>query len=134
MAQLVGGIIGGAIGFAATGGNPLGVAAGFAIGSTLGGIIDPTIVNAKGPRLTDTGFTASTYGAPINIIYGAARLSGVIIWALPLIEKTSTTTHGGKGGAGGGTVQKTTTYSYYFTGAILLCEGPVEGLAEAADA
>ncbi len=123
MAQLVLGIAGAAVGSLV--GQP---ALGFAIGSTLGGMLFPTNIKShqEGPRLGDLQVTASTYGQPIPVGYGCIRVSGNVIWATPIHEEKSTTTShqgGGKGG-GGGQTTTSTTYSYFADFAIAFTEGP----------
>lgn len=97
-------------------GNP---ALGAAIGSYVGGVVDPTQV--KGPRLTDAQQQTSQDGVPIPLIFGVARIQGNVIASGPLVE------HKHKdNGKGSGT--ETTTYTYTRTYAIGICEGPIAGI------
>jgi len=109
-------------------GNP---AAGWAIGSAIGALVDPVEgpdITQQGARLSDLSVTSSTYGGVIPLVYGTNRLAGNIIWALPLIEEEVVEKQetGGKGGGGGSVT--TTTYNYYATFAMALGEGPANGL------
>lgn len=67
--SLIGGPIGGRIGFLA----------GQFLGNALFGNADDRVV--EGPRLTDLSVTASSYGRPIPIAYGANRIGGNVIWS-----------------------------------------------------
>jgi hypothetical protein len=118
MGQLALGIVGGVVG--AFFGMPQ---LGFLAGSLIGGMLFPAKgQNQSGPRLDNLAVTSSTYGAPIFIVYGTARISGQIIWSKPIREKTTKTKNKGAKG-GGGSAGTTTTYSYFWTGAVGLCEG-----------
>ncbi len=64
--QSVGGIIGGAIGFVVSGGNPIGAQIGFAVGAGVGAYVDP--VRVKGPRLTDATTQTSTADDPADAL------------------------------------------------------------------
>lgn len=123
---VVGGIVGG----------PIGAAVGASIGGAVGGYIDNNYlfpskgITNSGPRLTDLSVQVSTYGNPINIVYGSARIAGNVIWAQEIKEVTTTTTQssGGKGGVGGGVQSTTTTYSYFITMAVGICAGEIGGI------
>lgn len=114
--NVLGGIVGAAIGFFATGGNPAGAQWGWAIGSVAGGLLMPPEV--EGPRLTDLRLQGSEYGRPIPIVYGTSVVTGNVIWQTDLEEVASD--GGGKGGP------EVTNYTYYANFAVLLCEGEVE--------
>lgn len=121
--QLLGGVVGGAIGFLA-GGN---VYLGAQIGRTLGGLVDPPKgPTVEGPRIADLSVQSSTYGAAIARVYGTCIVAGNVIWVEnnKLKEVRTKKKSGGKGGP------KTTTktYSYYATFAVGLCEGPIAGV------
>ncbi len=89
---------------------------GYAIGSMVGGYVDP--VKVKGPRLTDAQQQTAQDGVPIPITWGSVRISGNIIASSTLDE------HKNKDdGKGSGT--ETTTYTYTRTYAIGICEGPI---------
>ena len=115
----LGGIIGGAIGFFV--GGPTGAKWGYAIGSALDA---PAGQDYTGPRLNDLRVQTSTYGAPIPIVYGSARLAGNIIWALPIREQEVVTESSSKGGGGG----SQTTFEYYGTFAVALCDNEIAGI------
>lgn len=105
-------------------GNP---AAGWAIGSAIGALVDPVEgpdITQQGARLSDLSVTSSTYGGFIPIMWGTSRTAGNIIWALPLEEEkiVDKQESGGKGGGGGGSVT-TVTYNYYATFAMAFGEG-----------
>ena len=97
-------------------GNP---ALGAAIGSYVGGVVDP--VQVKGPRLTDAQQQTSQDGVPITVVFGVARVQGNIIASGPLVENKHK-----DNGKGSGT--ETTTYTYTRTYAIGICEGPIGGI------
>ncbi len=117
----IGAVIGGIAGFFL--GGPAGAWQGAQIGYVAGSAIGAEGQNAQGPRLSDLRIQSSAYGKDIPIVYGSARMSGNIIWGLPLRE-AATEEDQGKGG-GGSTV---TTYTYDATFAVLLCEGPIVGI------
>jgi hypothetical protein len=111
-------------------------ALGWAVGSMLGNMLFPAktpgLPTIEGPRLGDLSVTSSAYGAPIPIMYGAARIAGNIIWSSGLIETRTETEveseDSGGGGKGGGQetpsqTQVTYTYSVHF--AVALCEGTI---------
>lgn len=113
---VVGGIVGGVIGYFA--GNPVqGAQWGYAIGSAVGGYVDPT--RTYGPRLEDASAQTSTVGGPIPFGYGTFTVAGNIIWADQLVEHKKTE-RVGKGGS-----EKQTTYTYTRSYAIGVCEGPI---------
>lgn len=115
----IGGIVGGAIGFVASGFNPMGAQVGYAIGSAIGGYVDP--VQVKGPQLTDAAQQTSSVGIPLPFGYGTFSTAGNVIWADELKEHVKRQ----RQGKGGGT--KTTTYTYSRSYAIGVCEGPIYG-------
>jgi len=123
--SFVGGVVGAAIGFFASGGNPYAVQAGFIIGSGVGASFD-SLPDRQGPRLSDLSIQSSEYGKPIPIIFGTIGLAGNIIWATDIIEVRTNTETGG--GGKGGPSQTTTTYTYFGNFAIAVCEGEVDFL------
>lgn len=127
--QIVGTFAGSAIGSLF---GPMGAIQGAAIGYSLGGAVEQQYfakgVTVSGPRLGDTTVQISSYGKPINKIYGTMRVAGNVIWMQPIKETASTSHSGGKGG--GGAKQNTTTYSYSATLAIAICEGPIDGIIQ----
>jgi len=115
----IGGIVGGAIGFVVTGGNPIGAQVGFMLGSAIGGYIDP--VKVTGPRLSDAMAQTSTVGGVIPFGHGVYVTAGNIIWR-DVLKEHKKTERGGKGGG-----QKTTTYTYTRSYAVGVCQGPIYG-------
>jgi hypothetical protein len=96
---------------------------GFMAGSLIGGFLFPAKGPAQqGPRLDNLAVTSSAYGQPIFIVYGTVRIAGNIIWSKPLREVPHKEKAGGKGGGGGASM---TTYEYRWSGAVGLCEGPI---------
>jgi hypothetical protein len=90
---------------------------GFLLGSLVGSVLFPA-KGQDGPRMSNLTVTSSAYGNFIPIGYGTARLGGNVIWSLPIKEVKGSS--GGKGGKGG-----STTYTYFWTGAVALCKGPI---------
>lgn len=121
--QVVGGIVGTVIGFFV--GYPM---LGASIGMMIGGYLDPPKgPKVEGPRLKDLSQQISAYGVAVPRVYGTCALAGNVVWiennALKEVSKEES--QGGKGGGGGST---STTYTYYATFALLLCEGPIDGI------
>lgn len=121
MAQLVVSAIGAAVGFAI--GGPVGAQWGWMAGSMTGALLGVGQQDVQGPRLSDLKVQASTYGQPIPIVYGTARLAGNVIWSSDMIESSHSESAGGKGGG-----PEVTTYSYAVHCAVALCEGPIFGI------
>ena len=95
---------------------------GFVIGSLVGGIVDP--VKTEGPRLNDAKIQTARDGVPIVWGAGRFRTAGTLI----CVQPGGPTEHKHKdSGKGGGT--QTTTYTYTQTHAILVCKGPIIGIA-----
>lgn len=101
----------------------LGAQIGFALGSAAGGLLFPS----KGPKAEKGDLTvqAASYGTPISILSGTDRTAGTMIWVQgnELIRKK--VKQGGKGFMGGGGV---TTYEYFASFAVLIGEGPIDGV------
>src|SRR5947199_9222514 len=106
MARLALGVVGGVIGYFATGGTPIGALQGFSIAYGLGAGLDPN-QKVLGPRLRDLTAPSASYGSTIALIEGAPRVAGVYIWASKKREVATTTTEG-KGGPG----VDSTTFTY----------------------
>lgn len=116
--SLIGGVVGAVIGSFVPG---VGTAWGWAIGSALGAIYDYSqLPDNVGPRLEDLSITANTFGEPIPRVWGTARLPGTMIWKTRIIEHENS--ESAKGGP------ETVTFTYTFSGAYVICEGPVEGV------
>ncbi len=79
-----------------------------------------------GSRLENFKVQDSSYGTPIPVVFGCARVAGNVIWVSGLIE---TTHHGSSiGGKGGGFSTSSTTYSYSLNCAVALCAGEIGGI------
>ena len=115
---LIGGVVGAAIGFVVSGGNPMGAVYGWFIGSTAGSILFPE--QMQGPRLEDLRAQDSSYGWPIPIVFGVNRQSGNVIWQPPLIEVA--TEQDAKGGP------EVTSFTYFAHAAVLVCVGEIAGI------
>ena len=76
--------------------------------------------NVEGSRLNDLSLQASSYGAPVQKVYGTARASGTVIWGTNFVEHKKTEKQG-KGGS-------STTYTYSVSFAVSLCKGPIAGI------
>jgi WD40 repeat protein len=89
---------------------------GGAIGSMAGGLIGSFVFGRhKKPLISDIQVGNASYGNPIPILYGTARLPGTMIWC-DQVKKTSSSV--GKGLSG------QSTYKYHQSAAFGLCEGP----------
>jgi hypothetical protein len=93
-------------------GSYLGGPIGGAIGGMIGGIVGGLLFRAKKPLITDTQSMNSTYGNPIPLLYGTARLPGVMIWQTKIQRSGGT----GKGMPG--------PPSSHQSAALAFCEGP----------
>ena len=109
----------------ATVGRFLGGPIGGAIGATIGNIIDRDVLfkpaGREGPRLTELQLQTSSYGTPLQKVFGTMRIGGCIIWSTDLIESKATS-GGGKG------QPSTTNYSYSASFAVALSGRPVAGV------
>ncbi len=117
---IIGGVAGGLVG------SYFGVPGlGFAVGALIGGLLDSAEgQKLEGPRLGDSQNQQSLYGTPIPITYGQVRIAGNIIWGKE-VEEFEKTEGGGKGGQ---PKAETTTYSYFWSGAIVLCQNKIVGI------
>lgn len=112
------GIIGAAVGFF-VGGGPAGAQWGYAIGSTVGSIIDPKVI--KGPDLGDAKQQTSQAGIPIVKVYGMpAPFAGTIIDGDPVSRKYTKREKQGKGGP------VVESQGFRATRAILVGEGEID--------
>lgn len=106
-------------------GQAIGGRVGGAIGAAVGNSIDHTLLFAakrrEGPRLTTLQVQTSSYGTPLQRVYGTMRIGGCVIWSTELIEST-TKSGSGKGQPG------TTTYSYAVSFAVALSARPIAGV------
>jgi hypothetical protein len=121
MASISLGIVGAAIGgFAGGGFNPAGARLGFSIGVAVGGVVDSARQTKRQDvgRLSDVGFSGSTYGAMIPQCWGRyGRIACNIIWGGDLTESSKD-----KGSKLSGA--QTRQFSYTTTFAALVCKGP----------
>jgi hypothetical protein len=100
-------------------GNPmLGAQLGMMVGSIAGALLFPGGEDQKGPRLGDLRVGDASYGIPIPIVYGTARVAGTMIWTSGLEERSNEESLKGGG-------PTSTTYTYYSSFAMGLCEGPL---------
>lgn len=117
--QAAGSFLGGFLG-------PIGSAIGSAAGAMAGYLIDRTIIDGtrriEGPRLASARPFSAEEGASLPRIYGAARISGTVIWATRFEETARTSRQGAKGGP------RVTEYSYFGNVAFALCEGEIAGI------
>lgn len=122
MAQLALGVVGGVVGFVASGFNPYGAAIGFSVGMSVGSMFVNNGLNVQGNTLGDIAKQTSKEGVARPIIWGRVRpiAGNLIACSEPKIVKEKHSS-GGKGGGGA----TTTSESVYRTYAIRVCEGPI---------
>jgi hypothetical protein len=116
---------GGALTGGAIGGST-GASIGWAIGGIIGNLLFPQKPGGGGPRLEDLAATTSGYGNPIPRLWGVMRVGGELIWSPDLIERKVKA--GGKGGLLGKGAAGQQGYKYFANMAVLLCEGPAQGV------
>jgi len=87
-------------------------------------LFGPKQPSVQGAKLDDLRLQCSTYGVPINTIYGTVRISGNVIWGTNFVEHKKTQ----KQGKGGGRAT-TSSYSYTVSCAIGLCDGEISGIS-----
>ena len=102
----------------------IGALIGAYLGAVGGGYIDrrlfgPGRTTIEGPRLESLKVQISSYGAPINWLWGAFRIAGNLIWAARIWEVRSTQRSGDV---------EYVSYAYYGTFAVGLCRGPIEAI------
>lgn len=97
-----------------------------AVGMAVSYLLAPDGPDVEGPRLADRGLQTSSYGAPVNLVYGRIVIAGTLIYMEDneLKETKHKESSGGKGGGGG----SVTSYTYSMTGAIAICEGQISGI------
>ena len=100
-------------------GGPIGGAIGAAIGSTIDHDLLFAPKGRTGPRLSALQVQTSSYGTPIQRIFGTMRIGGCVIWSTELIESTSSS------GAGKGQ-PSLTSYSYSVSFAVALSARPIQ--------
>lgn len=118
MAELIGGTVGAVVGFAVTGGNPVGAQWGWAIGAMVGG----SSTTVQQPRIGDLAEVRASEGGARARVYGTFRpLGGQVVWAgRPRENRTRQ-----RQGKGGPRVETSTILRSY---AIGICEGPITGV------
>jgi len=118
----LGGLAAGTFGWTAATWSQIGWTAGVMLGTYLFQPDGPEYTQ-EGPRLNDLKVTTSTYGMDIPKVYGAYRISGNIIWALPL-QETRHEERQEEGKGSGGSSSTSIWYTYKATFTVALCEGP----------
>jgi hypothetical protein len=115
--------------------GPLGAMAGSYLGASIGSYFDRKIFDLNktqkisGYRLDDLLIQTSTYGKTIPIIFGSMRVSGNIIWSMPIKEVVSTeliSQSYGKGFSRPKANVENTQYNYFINVAIGICEGVID--------
>jgi hypothetical protein len=106
-------------------GSVIGGPIGGALGAILGQAVDRDVLfkpkGREGPRLTELAVQTSSYGTPIQKVFGTMRVAGSVIWSTDLIESRNT--------AGNGKGQPTSTsYSYAASFAVALSGRPILGV------
>lgn len=83
-------------------------------------------------KLGALSIQSSTYGLPINLIWGTTRVTGNMIWYgdFVAIPHTQTQSSGGGGKGGGGVTSSNTTYTYTCALMLALCEGVIAGIGK----
>ncbi|MDN4633372.1 phage tail protein [Sphingomonas sp. PsM26] len=104
-------------------GTVIGGPIGGAIGAAVGSVIDHTVLfppqGRSGPRLSALQVQTSSYGTPLQRIFGTMRVGGCVIWSTELIESAATSSSG-KGQA------SLTAYSYSVSFAVALSARPIQ--------
>lgn len=103
--------------------GPVGAIIGRAAGALAGNAVDRALVSSgrtvSGARLSTARIPGADEGAPINRLYGTARIGGTLIWATRFEESVEAQRRGGKGNRG----PKVESFRYFANLAIGLCEG-----------
>lgn len=113
----IGGVVGGVIGFVVSGFNPAGAMWGWQIGSLVGAIVDPDVI--EGPRLQESRTQTATDGVALTYGYGTYRCAGNVTWVDEVKE------HRHEDDGKGGPVQ--VTYTYTLSYMVTVCKGPISG-------
>jgi hypothetical protein len=102
-----------------------GASFGWMAGSILGRVLFPgPDQRIEGPRQTDLTVQSSAYGAAIPIGWGTWRQAGNVIWSAGIKEVSREEEVGGKGGPSVTNV----SYSYFWTGAVAIAQGEIDGV------
>jgi hypothetical protein len=124
--QVAGAIVGGIIGFVASGFTPMGAMYGIQLGLLAGMALSPTELPRQfGPRMEDLQTTSAQVGAPVVRSWGTMAVPGTVMW-LGAIEEVATTTEVDSGTFG--PEQSVTSYSYYQSIAIGLVGNEISGI------
>lgn len=106
-------------------GTVVGGPIGGAIGAVIGNAIDHAVLfppkGRTGPRLSALQVQTSSYGTPLQRIFGTMRVGGCVIWSTELIEST-TRSSAGKG------QPSLTAYSYSVSFAVALSARAILGV------
>jgi hypothetical protein len=125
--QKLGTLAAGTFGWSAATWGQIGWTAGVLAANYLFAPDGPDIVN-EGPRLDDLNVTSSAYGVDIPKVFGSYRISGNIIWAMPIQEtRHEQRSEEGKGGGGSET---NIYYTYSGSFAVALCEGEASSIGK----
>lgn len=129
LGTVLGGAVGGIIGFFVSGMNPMGAIYGASIGAGIGYAIDPLTPDAPVPGNPDDGteIMQSTIGDPIKDVLGTAKINGhLLTFGGERVVENYEEQSSGKGG--GGADDTLTGYSYYMSWAVGICLGPIDTL------
>lgn len=113
----IGGVVGAAIGFVVSGFNPAGAMWGWQIGSLVGAIVDPDVI--EGPRLQESRTQTATDGVALTYGHGTYRCAGNVTWVDEVKE------HRNEDDGKGGPTQ--VTYTYTISYMVTVCKGPISG-------
>lgn len=116
--QVVGAIAGAVVGFFSD--SPQAGLYTYAAISGVGAYLDQP--NREGPRLEDLRQQLSVYGAPIPFEWGTNRHAGTVMWPEILEAVEHSHSESAKGGP------EATSYTYSMSFAVLVCEGPIDGI------
>jgi hypothetical protein len=100
--------------------NPSAMAAAYAVGSGVDAYTSQP--DRYGPRLDELRTQMSVYGNPIPFEYGTNRHAGTVIWPKELVAVEHEQTESAKGGP------EQHTFTYTLSCAVLVCEGPIDGI------
>jgi len=113
--------VGAAVGFVASGGNPMGAQAGFAIGSLIGNAIDP--VEMQGRKLGDSPTQTAAEGGARAIVFGKGCIRATVILERGGRRVVKQRDKSGGKGSGPTTVNERAFWTY----AIGICEATPDG-------
>lgn len=116
--QVVGAIAGAIVGYVSE--SPQAGFATYAAIAGVGAYLDQP--NRQGPRLEDLRSQLSTYGNNIPFCYGTNRFAGTVIWPSIIEAEEHEHSESTKGGP------DNVTFTYTLSFAVLVCEGPIDGI------